>query len=405
VKLPEADWRNRRGLAELLDALGAREGLTRIVGGAVRDTLLGHEVADIDCATALPPEEVRDRVIAAGFKAVPTGIAHGTITAVIPAGPIEVTTLRHDVSTDGRRATVAFTEDWRADAARRDFTMNALSADPVTGEVYDYFGGIADLEAGRVRFIGEPLTRIAEDHLRILRFFRFHARFGRGEADAEGLAACAGRANDLMALSRERIADEILKLLAVADPTPTVGLMLAHGVFAPVIPEIDALGVVMLERLTRREQALGLAPDPLRRLAALFPADPGQAGDIAIRLKLSNAARRRLELAAARNETDGAHPEAMAYRHGADIAVDRLLIGIEEDEEALAAVAQLKGWMRPKFSISGGDLIALGLRAGPVVAATLQAVERQWIAEDFPGADRVRAIAEEKVAQALRSSR
>lgn len=405
MKLPAAAWREREGLGDLLDALGAREGLTRVVGGAVRDTLLGLDVADIDCATALPPEEVRDRVTAAGFKAVPTGIAHGTITAVIPGGPIEVTTLRRDVSTDGRRATIAFTDDWREDAARRDFTINALSADPVTGQIHDYFDGVTDLEAGRVRFIGDPLTRIAEDHLRILRFFRFHARFGRGAPDPEGLAACAARANDLMALSRERIADELLKLLAVADPTPTVALMLAHGIFEPVLPEIDAVGVTLLERLVRREQALGLAPNALRRLSALLPADSGRAGDIAMRLKLSNAARRRLELAAARAAADGARPDAIAYRLGGDVTIDQLLIGIEDDPAAVAAVAALKGWTRPKFPIGGGDLIALGLRAGPVVAATLQAIERQWIEEGFPGADRVRAIADEKVAQALRSSR
>ena len=405
MKLSTALWRERDGLGELLDALGGRDGLTRLVGGAVRDWLLGLDVADIDCATRLTPEEVRDRVIAAGFKAVPTGIAHGTITAVIPSGPIEVTTLRRDLSTDGRRATIAYTDDWREDAARRDFTINALSADPVTGEVHDYFDGEADLRAGRVRFIGEPLTRIAEDHLRILRFFRFHARFGSGAPDPAGLAACAERANDLMALSRERISDELLKLLAHRDPVSTVALMLEQGIFQPVVPEIGAAGVALLDRLVRREQALGIAPDPLRRLAALLPADGAVAGEIAMRLKLSNAARRRLELAADRTGIDPARPDAAAYRFGADVAVDRLLIGIDDEQAAAAAAAAVNGWERPKLPIGGGDLIALGLRAGPVVAATLQAIERQWIEEGFPDSDRVRAIAEDKVAQALRSSR
>src|SRR5438067_2415966 len=218
--LPPADWRDRPGLARLVAALGA--GNARIVGGAVRDTLLGIETADIDLATPHDPRTVIKLLEAAGIKAVPTGIDHGTITAVSRDEVYEVTTLRRDVTTDGRRATVAFTDDWREDAARRDFTINALSAAPESGEVHDYFGGVDDIRVGLVRFIGDPLARIAEDHLRILRFFRFHARFGQGRPDPAGLEACAARANDLMALSRERIAQELLKLLAVREPVPTV---------------------------------------------------------------------------------------------------------------------------------------------------------------------------------------
>jgi poly(A) polymerase len=198
------------GVAAVVAALGT----ARYVGGCVRDSLAGSPAKDIDLATPLSPNEVIDRLERAGLKAVPTGIDHGTITAVSSGAVVEVTTLRRDVSTDGRRATVAFTDDWREDAARRDFTINALYADPATGDVTDYFGGVDDLAAGIVRFIGAPLERIAEDHLRILRFFRFHARFGSGAPDAESLSACAARANDLMALSRERIADELLKILA-----------------------------------------------------------------------------------------------------------------------------------------------------------------------------------------------
>jgi poly(A) polymerase len=388
----------------LLDALGAREGLTRIVGGAVRDTLLGLDVADIDCATSLPPEEARDRIIAAGFKAVPTGIAHGTVTAVIPGGPVEVTTLRRDVSTDGRRATVAFTDDWREDAARRDFTINALSADPITGEIYDYFDGTSDLEAGLVRFIGDPLIRIAEDHLRILRFFRFHARFGRGEPDPAGLAACAQRANDLMALSRERIADELLKLLSVADPTPTARLMLDHRILNPVLPEIDSAGVARLERLVELETQLGVSPDPLRRLAALLPASEKIAEDIGVRLKLSKAAQRRLAVAA-HPDPAPANTLPLAYRIGREEAIDRLLLRTAGPDSIAQRFKHLTDWKKPVLPLKGGDLIARGLRAGPVVAATLQAVERQWIEEGFPDAARVRTIADEKVAQALRSSR
>ena len=195
LKLDAAKWRKKRGTRRLLDALGAAEGLTRYVGGAVRDDLLGLPVSDIDLATKIPPEEVVHRLEKARIKAVPTGIDHGTVTAVSDGHPFEITTLRRDVSTDGRRATVAFTNDWQEDAARRDFTINALSADPRTGELFDYFGGLADLEQRHIRFIGDPYQRIAEDHLRTLRFFRFHARFGSGEPDQAALEACAARAN------------------------------------------------------------------------------------------------------------------------------------------------------------------------------------------------------------------
>ena len=251
-------WRRKRGMARLLEALGADEGLTRYVGGAVRDDLLHLPVSDLDLATRLRPEEVVERLEAAKIRPVPTGIEHGTVTAVSSGSPYEVTTLRRDLSTDGRRATVAFTDDWEEDAARRDFTSNALSADPQTGNFFDYFGGKDDLVARRVRFIGEPLERIAEDHLRILRFFRFHARFGLGEPDAEGLIACATRANDLMALSRERIADELLKLLAVEDPTATVAIMLDQGIMRPVLPEISATAVSRLAELVQAERTAGL---------------------------------------------------------------------------------------------------------------------------------------------------
>jgi poly(A) polymerase len=405
MKLPPAPWREREGLAALLDALGQHDGMTRFVGGAVRDTLLGLPVADIDCATRLPPEEAFHRINAAGFKAVPTGIAHGTVTAVLPDGPIEVTTLRRDLTTDGRRATVAFTDDWRADAARRDFTINALSADPLSGEIHDYFGGLEDLAAHHVRFIGDPLTRIAEDHLRVLRFFRFHARFGEGEPDAAGLAACAARANDLMALSRERIADELIKLLALPDPGPTVRTMHDHGVFTPVLPEIETAAIALLYRTIAREKAMGMTPDPLRRLAALLPADREQAAAIGKRLKLSNTSLHRLQKVAAARAADIERPRAAAYRLGIPAAIDAILLRSADDAAAVAHLQALAGWHPPRLPISGRDLIALGLVAGPIVAATLQAVERQWVEEDFPDAARVRVIAAEKAAQALVASR
>jgi len=395
--LPDAEWRRGRGLNRLVEALGAKDMLVRFVGGAVRDTLLGLAVKDIDCATRLLPEESSRRIIAAGFKAIPTGIAHGTVTALLPSGPVEVTTLRRDVTTDGRRAVVAFTDEWREDAARRDFTINALSAEPATGEIHDYFGGLADLEQGLVRFIGDPLERIAEDHLRILRLFRFHERFGRGAPDPAALAACIARANDLMALSRERIADELIKLLGGRDPHPTIQLMSDSGIFRPIIPEIDPAGIERLARLIAREQAAAVPGDPLRRLGALLPQDGTIAASIAQRLKLSKAATRRLEQSAS---DPGGSAHALAYRFGPEVASD-ILLRSDRDLEALG-LDQLRGWERPRLPIGGGDLIRRGLSAGPVVAATLQAIERRWIAEDFPGPARVETIAAEEVDQALR---
>jgi poly(A) polymerase len=380
----------------LLAALDAKGGATRYVGGCVRDALLGLEQSDVDLATRLIPDEVVKRLEAARIKAVPTGIAHGTITAVSAGTPVEVTTLRRDVSTDGRRATVAFTDDWRADAARRDFTINALSADPLSGEVFDYFDGLADLEARRVRFIGDPLQRIAEDHLRILRFFRFHARFGAGEPDPAGLEACVARANDLMALSRERIADELLKLLALPDPGPTVRLMIARGIFRPVLPEIESAD--RLDALVAAERAAGIDPAAVRRLAALLPVDPQVAAAVAARLRLSNKLAARL-VAGAGTAVEAAEP--LAYRIGVAEAIDRILLHGQAGPE----LKRLEGWRRPHMPVTGGDLIAMGLTAGPVVARTMQAVEREWIAAGFPGDKAaVRAMARRHVDQELRSS-
>ena len=397
MKLPDALWRHRAGMDRLLAALDAGGGATRFVGGCVRDTMFGLEVSDVDLATTIAPDAVMRRLEAARIKAVPTGLAHGTVTAVVGGAPVEVTTLRRDVSTDGRRATIAYTEDWREDAARRDFTINALSADPASGALFDYFGGLADLEAGIVRFIGDALQRIAEDHLRILRFFRFHARFGRDAPDAEALEACAARANDLMTLSRERIADELLKLLGLPDPAATVALMIEHGILRPVLPEIG--GADRLAALVEAECRAGMAPEPLRRLAALLPADPEVAGDVAARLRLSKRAARRLVSAAQPGGKDA--PEALAYRIGTDEAVDRLLLAGESGPR----LAALEGWRRPRLPIGGGDLIAMGLGAGPAVAATLQAIEEEWMGAGFPeDVEAVRAIARQKVDQALRSS-
>jgi poly(A) polymerase len=333
------------------------------------------------------------RLERAKIKAVPTGIDHGTVTAVSDGQPFEITTLRRDVSTDGRRATVAFTDDWKEDAARRDFTINALFADPVTGELFDYFGGLDDLQNRHIRFIGDPLQRIAEDHLRILRFFRFHARFDAGEPDQAALDACTARANDLMALSRERIADELLKLLEMPDPSRTVEIMLERAILKPILPEIDLSRLGALRPLIAAERQAGFEPSALRRLAALLPRDAAIADDIGVRLRLSNKARKRLACAA--EQELGSSPEALAYRLGAECAVDRLLLAGRTHE-----ARQLSGWHRPRLPISGGQLIKRGLAEGPVVARTLRSIDDRWVEAGFPTGDEFERIVGEELAKA-----
>ncbi|MFZ5745123.1 MAG: CCA tRNA nucleotidyltransferase [Pseudomonadota bacterium] len=371
--LPQADWTQREDLASVVAALGT--GQSRYVGGAVRDTLLGIPVKDVDLATPLEPQAVMQRLKEAAIQAVPTGIEHGTVTAVLPQGPVEITTLRHDVSTDGRRATVAFASEWQDDAARRDFTINALYADPATGAIFDWFGGLDDLAARRVRFIGDPHQRIREDHLRILRYFRFQARFGSTPADAPSESACAELAATLKGLSRERVGMEMMNLLSLADPAPTVARMAELGVLEVVLPEADVTALAALVAEEARQQ---IAPDALRRLAALLPADVQLAEAVASRFRLSGAQKKRLALAAAR---DGAEGEArpLAYRLGVDAALDRLLI-------AGADTAALRGWVIPEFPLKGGEIVARGIKAGPEVARVLRRVESGWIAAGFADA-------------------
>ncbi|MFL6760902.1 CCA tRNA nucleotidyltransferase [Sphingomonas sp.] len=394
LKLDAAKWRKKRGMKRLLAALGADEGLTRYVGGAVRDDLLGLPISDIDLATRIAPDDVIVRLENARIKAVPTGIDHGTVTAVSDGQPVEITTLRRDVSTDGRRATVAFTDDWQEDAARRDFTINALSADPRSGELFDYFGGLADLEQRHIRFIGDPLQRIAEDHLRILRFFRFHARFGRGAPDAAALDACTARANDLMALSRERIADELLKLLALPDPAGTVGIMLSRGILRPVLPEIEPTSLPALKALIAAERSADIQGDPVRRLAALLPRDPPLVEGVAGRLRLSNKAKKRLACTA--GEIGASPPHALAYRVGIECAVDRLLLADRPTD-----AAAIRHWHTPRLPIGGGTLVKRGLPEGPVVARTLRGIEDRWVEAGFPSGEEFERI----VAAALGAAR
>jgi poly(A) polymerase len=386
--LPAADWTQREDLAALVAALGADQ--VRWVGGAVRDTLLGNAVKDIDAATPLEPHDVIDRLGQAGIRTVPTGIDHGTVTAVLREGAVEVTTLRHDVSTDGRRATVAFATDWREDAARRDFTINALYAHPETLAIADFFGGLADLDARRVRFIGDARQRIREDHLRILRYYRFQARFG-AELDPEAEQACAELAPMLKGLSRERVAMELLTLLALPDPAPTVARMEQRGVLPVILPEAGAVGVAALDDLVREETRQGAGPDPLRRLAALLPADPRAVDQVAARLRLSAAQRKRLVTAATRDGAPG-DPRTLAYRLGRDEALDRLLL-------AGAETAALAGWDIPRLPLKGGEIVARGVSAGPEVARLLRAVEDRWVAEGFPPRERVAALLEQLLAR------
>jgi len=385
AELPPAEWTQRDDLAALVAALG--EGNARYVGGAVRDTLLGVPVKDIDVATPLLPAVVIERLTAAGIRSVPTGIEHGTVTAALASGPVEITTLRRDVSTDGRRATVAFAQDWREDAARRDFTINALYADPVTHEIADWFGGLDDLAARRVRFIGDARARIREDHLRILRYFRFQARFGSVPADAEAEGACAELASTLKGLSRERIGMETMNLLGLPDPSATVVRMGELGVLAQFLPEARPEA---LADLVAQERAQNVAPDPLRRMAALLPAEPVLAEHVAARFRLSGAQKKRLATAAARGG-EPADPRALAYRLGRNEALDRLLL-------TGASAAPLEEWTIPRFPLKGGEIVARGVKAGPEVARTLRALEDRWISEGFPDRTRVLAMLDEVLA-------
>ncbi|MDE1466314.1 CCA tRNA nucleotidyltransferase [Aurantiacibacter sp. D1-12] len=391
AKLPNADWTKRADLAQLVAILGAEN--LRWVGGVVRDTLLGSDVHDVDTATTLLPDEVMERLKAAGIKPVPTGIDHGTVTAVLPEGNVEITTLRKDVATDGRRATVAFASEWKDDAARRDFTINALFAHPETLEISDYFGGLDDLAARRVRFIGDACERIREDHLRILRYYRFQSRFG-AELDAKAEEACAELASTLKGLSRERVASELLNLLKTAAAPATLSRMHDQGVLQVILPEVSAEDIARFSSLVDEEAKQGFEPVEIRRMAALLPADAKVREQVAARLRLSNVQRKHLvrlaELDAAQVDTADA-ARALAYREGNSLAIDKLLIDG-------ADTSPLQGWEAPEFPLKGGEIVAHGVAAGPEVARILQAIENRWIEERFPAREAVLCMLEEELA-------
>jgi poly(A) polymerase len=402
--LPDADWQQADGLRQVVAALHDEYGGPRFVGGAVRDTLLGLDVSDVDVATTLLPEKVIDRLEAARIKAIPTGLDHGTVTAVSGGKNYEITTLRRDVATDGRRATVAFSTDWREDAARRDFTINALYANPQSGEIFDYFGGLKDLDSGTVRFIGDADQRIAEDFLRILRYFRFLARYGKGDIDAQAIRACTKGAHGLTALSRERIAQELTKLLLLPHPVTSVRLMVENGIFSPFLPELSVSASTTLQRLVERERRYQQPASLPARLLAILPQNPAVVDKVAARLKLSNRLRESLAKRLNSRQPTPGNIRSIAYRSGIDCARDVAILHTD-DNDISVCLEKLENWDIPEMAIKGGDLIALGLTAGPSVAKTLHAVEATWISENFPPVARQHEIAHQAVTEALSAAK
>ena len=384
-------WMRAPETRAVMDALTKDGGDARFVGGCVRNALLGCAVDDIDIATPLTPDAVTERLQAAGLGAVPTGIEHGTVTAIANGTPFEITTLRRDVSTDGRRAVVAFTADWAEDARRRDFTMNALYA-AADGEVFDFTGGIADLKAGRVGFVGDPTTRIREDFLRILRLFRFQAWYGKGELDAAALHAVAAERGGLQKLSGERIAKEMLKLLAAESPLACLRIMAASAILPEIMP--GALSMARLERLVKIDAGAFFTPDPVLRLAALLPDDPVAARELAGRWKLSNTDRIRLEDLAGGREKIVSYlsireVRKFLYRLGKQRFRDRVFLRWAEDAKESNAVqwrallAMGDSWTRSEFPLTGREVMAAGVPEGPLVGKVLAEVEEWWIDSDF----------------------
>jgi poly(A) polymerase len=403
----DAAWLKQAPLRDLLGALDRAGEEARVVGGAVRNELLGEPVGEIDIATTALPEEVVRRVEAAGFKAVPTGIEHGTVTVVAAGRPFEVTTLREDVETFGRHAKVAFGRDWKRDAERRDFTMNALSAEG-DGTVHDYAGGLADIAARHVRFIGDADKRIAEDYLRILRFFRFHATYGEGALDPEGLAACIAARAGLDRLSRERVRMEAFKLLVARHAVPTLATMTEAGLLEQVLGGVPLLA--SFANMAKLEAAFAFAPDPVRRLGALAVSVVEDAERLRERLRLANAEYERLASMAdawwrISRQWDETAGRALLYRLGHERFVDRVLLAWTRAPEGAAdpswrALVTLPArWSVPAFPLKAADFMSRGVPKGPRLGAVLRAAEEAWIAEGFPDdAAALAAIAERALA-------
>jgi len=381
-----------RAVIAALEAAGGPD-CVRFVGGCVRNALMGQPVDDIDLASRLLPEDAMRALKAAGLKVVPTGLAHGTVTAVSERQPYEITTLRRDVSTDGRNATVAFTDDWAEDAARRDFRLNALYAD-AAGDIHDPTGhGVDDARDGRIVFVGDPETRIREDYLRILRFFRFFAWYGRGDPDAAGLKACADLAEGVNRLSAERVSKELLKLLAAPDPRPSLRAMAKAGVLERVLPGAADLNAF--------ERMVGISDDPVLRLSMLSPASPGAMDETARRLRLSNTVRDRLRrLVEGSADLDMGDREARAslYRIGRETFRDRVLRAeatADRPGDGARLLDLAEDWIIPRLPVGGRQVAAAGLAASPETGRILAAFEAGWIADDFPDhghAERLRAL-------------
>ena len=389
--LADAPWLTSGGTARVLQLLNANGEEARVVGGAVRNALLELPPGDIDIATTALPEEVMRRAKSAGIKSVPTGIDHGTITLVIDGHPYEVTTLREDTETFGRKAKVAFGRDWVRDAERRDFTMNGLSVD-ANGVVHDYVGGLADVAARRVRFIGDPDQRIAEDYLRILRFFRIHAAFGEGEPDRDGYLACIRGRNGLDSLSAERVRMEMLKLLVAGGAAAAAAAMADGGLLQSLIGGVAYTGP--LSTMIAIERELGLPANATRRLAALTVAVTEDAKRVAARLRLSNAEAKALDSMGHRwwrfAAKDEANARRLLYRLGAERYHDRVLLAWARGGGDVSSVrwrdlAELpQRWTPPKFPLKAADFIARGMAEGPALGHALTLAEDAWLAADFP---------------------
>ncbi len=387
--LAGADWLAAPAVQAVFDLLGRDGGSGRVVGGAVRDALMGRPVEEVDFATTHRPETVMALAEKAGIKAVPTGIEHGTITLIIDGRGYEVTTLREDVETDGRHAVVRFGTDWDADAARRDFTVNALSAD-AEGRIYDPIGGLPDVIARRIRFIGDPDRRIREDYLRILRFFRFHAECGEGPSDRAGLEAAVRHRNGLRSLAAERINAELGKLLLADRAGETAHEVEEAGLFPIVFAGISH--AARLERAIALEQEGGVAPSYPRRLAVLSVMIAEDADRVADRLKLSNADRQVLETSVERSagwtEMPGIREaKETIYRSGREAFIDAFVFAASRGRGAVAdwakSLQSLVSWEVPTFPLAGRDLLSLGMVRGPEIGALLKRLEKWWIAEGF----------------------
>jgi poly(A) polymerase len=409
----DAPWLKSGSVTRVLELLNADGEEARVVGGAVRNALLNIQTGDIDIATTALPEEVIRRAKAAGIKSVPTGIEHGTVTLVIDAHPFEVTTLREDTETFGRKAKVAFGRDWAGDAHRRDFTINALSVG-ADGIVYDYVGGLTDIAARRVRFIGDAEQRIAEDYLRVLRFFRIHAAFGAGEVDRAGYLACIGARTGLATLSAERVRMELLKLLVADGAIGAVVAMADGGLLLPILGGIGYTGPFAV--MIAAERLLDLKPDPIRRLAALAVAVTEDARRLAARLRLTNAETRALDSMGHRwwrlAGMDEARARRRLYRLGEDRYRDRLLLawaraGSDADPAPWRELALLpQRWSAPKFPLKAADFIARGIAEGPALGHVLTLAEDAWLAADFPlDEPTLSAIADQTVARFTRDHR